>query len=89
MTEPNSEVPNNDEADSLPDSAARLRGDALNGAEQRSSVLHGAYERARNPDAELRLDGEDETLYSDGLDIGDDSETLAGTDGDAGKGYKG
>jgi hypothetical protein len=43
----------------------------------------------RNPDAELRLDGEEDSLYSDGLDVGHDTESYAGTDGDAPKGIKG
>ena len=37
-----------------------------------------------NPDTELHLDGESDSLYSDGLDVEDDSgETLAGTRGDS------
>jgi hypothetical protein len=43
----------------------------------------------RNPDAELRLDGEEDSLYSDGLHVGRDTESYAGTDGDAPKGIKG
>jgi hypothetical protein len=35
------------------------------------------------------MDGEDDSLYNDGLDVGDDSESLAGTDGNAPKGIKG
>jgi hypothetical protein len=88
MTESNSDAPAGaDEATNPVES--RLRGDALDGAERKSSVEHADYEKIRNPDTELRLDGEDESLYSDGLDIGDDSESLAGTDGDAPKGFKG
>lgn len=67
----------------------RLRGASLGGAEQKCSVEHAYYEETRNPDTELRLDGEDDSLYSDGLDVGDDSESLAGTDGIAPKGIKG
>jgi hypothetical protein len=70
-------------------SKPRIRGSALDGAEQRDAVDHTDYERSRNPDTELRLDGEDDSLYSDGLDIGDDSEPLAGTDGNSPKGIKG
>lgn len=66
----------------------RLRGGELGGAEQRSAVDHADYQKSRNPDIELHLDGEDDSLYSDGLDIGDD-EPLAGTDGNAPKGIKG
>ena len=71
------------------DSETRLRGADLEGAEQKAAVDHVEYEKSRNPDTELRLDGEDDTLYSDGLDIGDDSEPLAGTDGKGPKGIKG
>lgn len=67
----------------------RLRGAALDGADQQTAVEHSEYEKRRNPDAELHLDGEDDSLYSDGLDIGDDTESLAGTDGNAPKGIKG
>jgi hypothetical protein len=35
--------------------------------------------KKRNPDAELRLDDEKDSLYDDGLDVEDDSETLADT----------
>jgi hypothetical protein len=67
----------------------RLRGDALDGAEQKTSVAHADYEKTRNPDAELRLDGEEDSLYSDGLDVPNPTESWAGTDGDAPKGIKG
>jgi hypothetical protein len=67
----------------------RLRGAALDAPDQKTSVDYVDYEKSRNPDAELHLDGEDDSLYSDGLKIGDDSETLAGTDGNAPKGIKG
>ena len=66
-----------------PDTAAerRLRGDALEGAEQKGAANHAAYEKRRNPDTELRLDGEPDSLYSDGLDIEPEPEPLAGTRG--------
>jgi hypothetical protein len=70
-------------------SESRLRGELLDGAEQKTSVEHIAYEKSRKPDAELSLDGEDATLYKDGLDIGDDSLPLAGTDGNRPKGIRG
>ncbi len=34
-----------------------------------------------DPDTDLHLDGEEDTLYSDGLVIKGDSETLSGTHG--------
>ena len=58
-----------------------LRGSALDGAEQKKSVAHTAFEKARNTDATLRLDGEEDTLYDDGLEIDDDPAPLTGKDG--------
>lgn len=74
-----------DEDKSAPDTAAdrKLRGSALTGSEQRAAVDHADYEKKRNPDAELHLDGEEDTLYNDGLDIGDDSDPSAGTRGNS------
>jgi hypothetical protein len=90
MTELNSDAPSPDGADDAPNPVkTRLRGDALDGAETKSSVEHTDYEENRDPAAELRLDGEDDSLYSDGLDVGGDTESGAGTDGDAPKGIKG
>lgn len=90
MTESNPEGPTADGADGAADVVeTRLRGSALDGAEEKSSVDHIKYEENRNPDAELRLDGEDDSLWSDGLDVGDRTESYAGTDGDAPKGIKG
>jgi hypothetical protein len=58
----------------------RLRGTELEGAENKNAADHDAYEKRRNPDTELRLDGEEDTLYDDGLDTSDaDPEPLAGT----------
>jgi hypothetical protein len=77
----NADSPENDQPtpDSSPES--RLRGAALEGAEQKNAADHTTYEKTRNPDAELRLDGEKDSLYSDGLDIEEDVDTLAGTRG--------
>ena len=50
----------------------KLRGTALNGSD---------YEGVRNPDTELHLDGETDSLYGDGIDLEEDFDTLAGTDG--------
>ena len=61
--------------------ASRLRGAGLQGADQKSAIDHADYEKARDPDSELHLDDEDDSLYADGLEVGDDSEPLAGTDG--------
>jgi hypothetical protein len=58
-----------------------LRGRALDGSEQRKAVDHAAYEKTRNTDSTLRLDGEEDTLYDDGLELEDDSALLTGKDG--------
>ncbi|HMK85315.1 MAG TPA: hypothetical protein VK437_05090 [Steroidobacteraceae bacterium] len=68
---------------------SRLRGAASKGPEQTTAVDHAAYEVTRNPDTELNLEGEEDTLYTDGLDVDADDEPLAGTDGEDPKGYKG
>jgi hypothetical protein len=65
------------------DAERKLRGGALKGSEQKSAVDHTTYEKARNPDTELHLDGEEDTLYNDGLDVDEDSDTLAGTRGNS------
>lgn len=77
----NPETPK-DSKDSPTAAERRLRGNSLDGAENKTAVDHDAYEKRRNPDTELRLDGEEDTLYDDGLDTGeDDPDTLAGTRG--------
>jgi len=66
------------------DAERKLRGNALTGAERKKAADHMEYEKRRNPDTELHLDGEEDTLYNDGLDLEDDSgDTLAGTRGDS------
>jgi hypothetical protein len=56
-----------------------LRGETLDGAEQSQSVAHTAQAKKRNPDAVIRVDGEADTLYNDGLELEDDSSILANT----------
>jgi hypothetical protein len=90
MTKSNSDGPTTEGTNAARNLAEpRLLGAALGGAEDKSSIDHTDYEETRNPDAELRLDGEDDSLYSDGLDVGDHTDSWAGTDGDAPKGIKG
>jgi hypothetical protein len=60
---------------------SRLRGPKLEGSDQRKAADHTDYEKTRNPDTILRLDGEEDTLYDDGLDLDDDSPPLTGKDG--------
>jgi hypothetical protein len=60
------------------------RDSALNTSEPEDTVIRADCETERNSDSELHLDGEDDkpdTLYRDGIDIEDDYDTLAGTDG--------
>jgi hypothetical protein len=58
-----------------------LRGPNLKGPERKDAVDHTAHEIERNPDTVLRVDDEDDSLYTDGLEVDDDSETLADTRG--------
>ena len=62
----------------------KLRGIALSGSEQKAAVDHSEYEGERNPDTELRLNGESDSLYGDGIDIEGDFDTPAGTPGSSG-----
>jgi hypothetical protein len=65
-------------------SKSKLRGSALEGSDQKTAPDHMDYEKGRDPDAEVRLDGEEDTLYSDGLDLDEgDSDDLAGTRGNS------
>jgi len=66
--------------DNLPDAddsgERMLRGRALDGSEQKKAVDHTRYEKKRNPDRVVRVDGEEDTLYDDGLDLEDDTPPL-------------
>jgi hypothetical protein len=59
----------------------RLRGSNLDGAEQDEAVDHETHLKRRNPDTELHLDGEKDDLYSDGIDVDESTDNLAGTRG--------
>jgi len=61
---------------------SKLRGDALAGSEQKRAVDHTTYEKTRNPDTLLRVDEEEDTLYSDGLEVEDDTAPLGTPRGD-------
>lgn len=56
-----------------------LRGDTLDGPEGKRAADHAAYEKKRNPDRVVRLDGEEDTLYDDGLDVEEDDSPPMGT----------
>jgi hypothetical protein len=60
---------------------SNLRGKELNGSERPDAPDHTAYDKARNTDAVIRLDDEEDTLYSDALDLEDDSSPLTGING--------
>lgn len=63
-----------------PEEEITLRGTEL-GSEGIEAVNHLEHANKRSPDHELRLDGENDSLYTDGLDIDEGSEPLAGTHG--------
>ena len=85
----NPKNPNSIDAPAAESSEARLRGDELASSEEKLAVDHVSYKKSRNPDTELHLNGEDDSLYDDGLDLDDDTDTLAGTDGGTPGGVKG
>lgn len=60
---------------------SKLRGRALDGAEQPNAADHVVETKKRNTDTILRLDGEEDTLYEDGLELEDGSGPLTGKDG--------
>ena len=64
-----------------PSGENKLRGDTLAGSERKRAVDHTAYEKERNPDAVVRLDGEEDTLYDDGLDLEEGAPPLVVTPG--------
>ena len=56
-----------------------LRGPRILGSEQIAAVDHLAHRKKRNPDVTLHLDGESDSLYTDGLDVDANSGGLFGT----------
>jgi hypothetical protein len=64
-----------------PSGESELRGEALAGIQGKRSLGQTAQAKHRNPDAVLHLDNEEDTLYNDGIEIEDDSQTLADTHG--------
>jgi hypothetical protein len=64
-----------------PSGENKLRGDTLDGSERKRAVDHTAYEKKRNPDAVVRLDGEEDTLYNDGLELEEGAPSLIVTPG--------
>jgi hypothetical protein len=73
----------NDPSDAIdPSGENKLRGDALAGSEQKRAADHAAYQKKRNPDSVVRLDGEEDTLYDDGLDVDESAPALVITPGE-------
>lgn len=85
----NPKDPNSNDAPAEDSSESHLRGDVLSSSEEATAADHVTYKQSRNPDTELHLNGEDDSLYNDGLDLDDDIDSLAGTDGSTPGGVKG
>lgn len=81
MSDPKTTDERPDATDQSPEN--ELRGDSLAGSERRRAADHTAYEKRRNPDAVVRTDDEEDTLYDDGLELEDDTPPLGTTGGDA------
>ena len=67
-------------ANTDPTGEDKLRGSGLDGSEQEKAVDHTAYSKSRDPDTVVRVDGEADTLYSDGLELDDDEPPIINTD---------
>jgi hypothetical protein len=65
--------------DAIKSGESKLRGVALNGSERKRAVDNAAYEQARNPDDVVRVDNEEDTLYTDGLELENDLPVLGNT----------
>jgi hypothetical protein len=76
------DIKTEDEGSSVDDGGeSRLRGRRLDGSERDAAADHTADAKKRNTDTTLRLDGEEDTLYEDGLELEDGSGPLTGKDG--------
>ena len=77
----NANVENGRPAEADQSGENQLRGAALTGSEQKRAVDHTAYEKKRNPDTVVRVDNEEDTLYTDGLELEDETPPLVTTPG--------
>jgi hypothetical protein len=59
----------------------RLRGGSLNKDEKGKEVDSLAKQKSEDTDAVVRTDGEEDTLYEDGLELENDSRPLTGING--------
>jgi hypothetical protein len=64
-----------------PAGETRLRGGSLSNDERRTSVDSVEQQQSEDTDAVLRTDGEEDTLYEDGLELENDSRPLTGING--------
>ncbi|MEP6547353.1 MAG: hypothetical protein ABJD53_07780 [Gammaproteobacteria bacterium] len=69
-----------DAADADKSGESELRGTALDGPEQKRAAGHTVYEKGHNPDTVLRVNDEKDTLFTDGLEVDNDTPPM-GTDG--------
>jgi hypothetical protein len=75
----------NDRVDNADDAGeTNLRGESIAGSERKRAADHSAYQQKRNPDNVVRVDGEEDTLYSDGLELEDGTPPMGTTGGDTG-----
>jgi len=82
MGEPKTDNAPGDGAAGLPDAGeTRLRGGPLSRAERRGPVDSVAQQQSQDTDQVLRTDGEQDTLYEDGLELENDSRPLTGVNG--------
>lgn len=65
-----------------PAGESELRGNALEGEDQKRSVSRTAAKKKQDPDTVVHVGDEEDTLYDDGLELDDDTPPL-GTDGRA------
>ena len=77
----NPKTPRGIEPDLDPAAEDTLRGKDVVGSDQRIAVDHVRRLKSRDPDAVLHLEGEEDSLYTDGIDVDVDSGPPAGTDG--------
>jgi len=77
-------IPKTDDPTDAQDPAGEieLRGDTLQGADEKRAVGRTANIKKQNPDSVVRADDEEDTLYDDGLELEDDTPPM-GTDGRA------
>jgi hypothetical protein len=76
----------NPDIDSDADDAGEtnLRGESLEGSDRQEAADHAAYLKKRNPDKVVRVDGEEDTLYDDGLEVEDHTPPMGTRGGDTG-----